>query len=63
MPLEAVDAALDRVALAVVHLVELWGTPSAPILEIRSLEQNVEVDGWPYFARVVDHSNATESDT
>ncbi|MFF0106316.1 hypothetical protein [Streptomyces hirsutus] len=36
---------------------------AAPVLEPRPLEQNLEVDGWPYFAEVVDRCNATGSDT
>ncbi|MEU0970331.1 hypothetical protein ABZ357_34785 [Streptomyces sp. NPDC005917] len=31
---------------------------AAPVPDIRPLEQNLEVDGWPYFAEVVDQSDA-----
>ncbi|MGW3463008.1 hypothetical protein ACWDE9_26945 [Streptomyces olivaceoviridis] len=36
---------------------------AAPALDIRSSVQNLEVDGWPYFAEVVDRANAAESHT
>jgi hypothetical protein len=35
---------------------------AAPVLDTPPLEQNLEVDGWPHFAAVVTHTDATGSD-
>ncbi|MFD3581506.1 hypothetical protein [Streptomyces sp. NPDC058683] len=34
---------------------------AAPVLDARPLERNLEVDGWPHFAAVVDRCDATGS--
>ncbi|WP_327177062.1 hypothetical protein OG599_18425 [Streptomyces sp. NBC_01335] len=36
---------------------------AAPVLDTRPSVQNLEVDGWTYFAEVVDQANAAEAHT
>lgn len=36
---------------------------AAPALDVRPSVQNLEVDGWPHFAEVVDRADAAESHT